>query len=324
MRLRNLLILVFWLASLTWLTVTKLLPPLRTGDPPSYEDILPNQAIVIPPVRWSIRLNGRPLGSATNEVTRHADGNGRVLSVVRIEGLSLQDVLQPSFGMLGGALQRALGSTGKPGAGPALDLTVRNEMNFDAFGQLQAFECRVDVADLAEWIRLRGTVHETRLRVSAFVGDDPGGDLSGDPGGSDDPAAVTPVYRTEVELPADRLVADALSPRPRFGQLKVGQTWTFQMYRPLLPNSPLELVEAEVEGREVVSWGGQTWSAAHVVYRRAAGSGLSLDRELGHLWVLRDGTVVRQTLRWGSLELTFDLEPSAASAENLTEVDPAT
>ena len=84
---------------------------------------------------------------------------------------------------------------------------------------------------------------------------------------------------------------------------------TFQMYRPLLPNRPLDLVEATVEGYDEIPWCGQTVKALQVVYRRAAGSSLSLDRELGSVWVLSDGTVVRQTLHWGSLELTFHRQP---------------
>jgi hypothetical protein len=296
------LIVVFWLASLVWLTSTKLLPPLRTGDPPKYEDILPDRAVTLPPVVWAIELNGRPLGTARNEVTRHADGHGRVRSQVQIDGLSLQDVLQPSFGMLGTALQRALGlGPASTGSGPTLDLDVRNEMHFDAFGQLQKFDCRVDVAELDEWIQLEGIVHETRLRVSASIGIEDSD--------AEEPSSSTPAYQTEVELPTDRMVADALSPRPRFGRLRVGQSWTFQMYRPLLPNRPLDLVEATVEGYEEIAWCGQTVPALHVVYRRAAGSTLSLDRELGSLWVLSDGTVVRQTLHWGSLQLTFHRQP---------------
>jgi hypothetical protein len=291
------LILVFWLASSTWLTWTKLIPPLRTGDPPRYQDVLPDRAVALPPVHWSIQLNGRPLGTASNEVSRQEDGNGCVRSEIQIEGLSVQDLLQPTFGMLGSALQRSLGQSGP---GPELDLTVENQMFFDAFGQLQAFECRVDVADLDEWIRLRGTVHETQLRLSAFVGRETGDVLRNPP---------PPVFRSEVELPADRLVADSLSPRPQFGHLQVGQKWTFQMYRPLLPNQPLELVEAHVDRQDEIEWNGQTVSAFHVVYRRAAGSILSLDQDLGQLWVLTDGTVVRQTLQWGSLVLTFDRQP---------------
>ena len=285
------LIVAFWLGSLGWLTWTKLIPPLRTGDPPRYQDILPDRAVTLPPIRWAILLNGRHLGSAMNAISRQADGNGRVRSEIHIEGLSVQDLLQPTFGMLGSAFQRALGTDGATrGAQPTLELDISNEMYFDAFGQLQAFECRVDVADLEEWIRLRGTVHDTKLRLTAFVGTETGGT-----GGH----RTEPVYRTEVELPADRLVADSLSPRPRFGSLQVGQQWTFQMYRPLIPNQPLSLVEATVDRRESIPWGEETVTALHVVYRRSAGSVLRLDQELGHLWVLPNGDVVRQTLQWG-------------------------
>jgi hypothetical protein len=296
------LIVVFWLASSTWLTWTKLIPPLRTGDPPRYEDVLPDRAVMLPPVHWLIELNGKPLGTATNEVSRQADGNGRVRSEIRIRGLSVEDLLQPTFGMLGSVIQR---SFGRSGPGPELNLNVENQMYFDAFGQLQAFECRVDVADLDEWIRLRGTVHETKLRLSAFVGRDSSDDALRNPS--------PPVFRSEVELPADRLVADSLSPRPRFGRLQIGQKWTFQMYRPLLPSQPLELVEAHVDRLEEIAWEGRMLSAYHVVYRRAAGSILSLDQDLGQLWVLPDGTVVRQTLQWGSLTLTFDRQPADAT-----------
>lgn len=281
---------------MSWLTVTKLLPPLRTGSPPRYEDVLPSEAIQLPTVRWSIRLNDRQIGIASNKIRREADGRGSVSSTVTIRELSLDDLVSQRFGGFSSSILRSFG-------GPSMDsqplnFHVKNDMSFDHFGQLTGFDCLVDVADLTDCIILRGTVLDDTLQLVAY--------LKLPATGTEEEASPKPVHKGEIKLPPDSLVADSLSPRSRFGSLRVGQSWTFQSYRPLAPTRPLQAVEATVESREEIRWNGQAIRAHHIVYRRPESAVLSLNQELGHVWVRPDGVVIRQAMNWGSVVLTFE------------------
>ena len=109
-----------------------------------------------------------------------------------------------------------------------------------------------------------------------------------------------------MDLPAGSLIADSLSPRPHFVDLRVGQEWTFSTYRPLAPNSPLQDVLAKVEALENIEWNGEPITAHRIAYQRPTGGVLNLDQQLGLLWVDPTGTVLRQTMNWGALRLTFE------------------
>ena len=45
----------------------------------------------------------------------------------------------------------------------------------------------------------------------------------------------------------------------------------------------------------------------YVVYQRSDDDGLSVERDLGELWVADDGTVMKQSAHWGQLNLEFEL-----------------
>jgi hypothetical protein len=294
-------ILIFWMGSMSWLTWTKLRPAAAHNQPPQQDDILPPEAVRWEPIRWRISVNGRPLGWASHEVERFLDGQGRVASTVRIEKLAIEQVLQQGFGSLGALLSRGLAPDRAGGLGP-LSLTIDNSMRFDSFGQLESFESVVQEDAWGECIRLHGSVRESQLLVKAYLV--LGHESSG--------ASAEPVYQNVLELPPDRLVVDSLAPRPRFRNLRVGQRWTFETYHPFFPTRPLQSVEAVVEDRRMLRLGDRDVWTMHVVYRRAEDDGLSVQRHLGDVYVTADGTVVRQTLTWGGITLTFDLETPLA------------
>ena len=65
-RWSNIAIVLFWLATMSWLVVTKFLPPLRIGQPPDYHAILEHERGAAPFAgsfagRRS-RSAGRPVG----------------------------------------------------------------------------------------------------------------------------------------------------------------------------------------------------------------------------------------------------------------------
>jgi hypothetical protein len=294
-------IVFFWMASMSWLSWTKLRPAVRLGQSPQQDDVLPREAVRLSPIRWRIFLNGEPLGWAVHDVERFLDGRGRVDSTVRIERLPVEQALQQGFGSLGSLLSRGLARE-SAGALGTLSLTIESSMRFDHFGQLEGFESTVLEDRRGECIRIVGSVRETQLLVKAYL-------LLG----FDRRESVRePVYQDILHLPADKLVVDSLAPRPRLRELSVGQHWTFETYHPFFPTRPLQTLEARVEDRRMLRIDDQDVWTFHVVYQRSADDGLSLERRVGDVFVTADGTVVRQTLTWGGITLSFDLLPESA------------
>ena len=286
-----LFILAFWVISMTWLTWTKILPSTRIGESPQHTDVLPNRPEKLPTIHWEILLNAEPIGWATHEVERLADGQGTVESVVHLEKLSLDLVVRQGFANLAMLATRGLGGSDYP-----LSLTVRNEIQLEHFGQLRSFECDVVEQNLGELIRLQGTVHnDDELVVKAYLL-------------MPTSTAASPelLHELRFPLPAEKLLIDSLSPRPRFGRLRLGQSWTFETYNPLFPGRPMQTVNARVLGIQTIQRNAENIRTYHVTYERAGDDGLSVGKKIGDVWVSTDGTVIRQTATWGSLKLTFN------------------
>jgi hypothetical protein len=51
----NVIVVLFWFATMSWLVAAKIVPPLRVGEPPDYASIL-QESTHQPPVCWSIHL----------------------------------------------------------------------------------------------------------------------------------------------------------------------------------------------------------------------------------------------------------------------------
>ena len=73
-RAYNTVVVLFWIGTMSWLVVAKVLPPLRVGDPPNYRSIL-SQSKLHPSVCWSIHLNEAPVGWAASRIVRTSGGN---------------------------------------------------------------------------------------------------------------------------------------------------------------------------------------------------------------------------------------------------------
>lgn len=293
--------MVLWFASMGWLFSTKILPTLTDGQPPAYVDLLPKQEVIVPdPVRWSIRWNRKEIGWAENKITRSSDGTGKIVSEVNFEQLPVDSMLQDLLGVVGKFAKPFVGEIGN------LDLHVLTNLDFDHYGVLSTLETKVDLGDAQELLLITGHVNGEKLDLRAMVSM-----------GAD----AKQVFRDEeIHLPPDTLLADSFSPRPQMANLRIGQTWTFQSYQPLMPHNPLTLIQAKVEQEELLEWNGQMVRTRKVAFRRDAGSGISSTRKpISEVWVQRDGTVLRQDLLIANVKVQF-LRVEQPRPEELAEL----
>lgn len=289
--------LVLWFAAMGWLFSTKILPTLTGGQPPAYVDLLPKTEVIVPvPIRWSIRWNGREIGWAENKITRSSDGTGKIVSEVNFQQLPVDEMLRDLMGAIGRLAAPMIGEIGN------VDLQVLTSLDFDHYGVLSSLETKVNVGELEELLRIQGQVTGEKLDLRAIVN-------MGD--------SENVIYRDkEIHLPPDALLADSFSPRPKMANLRVGQTWTFQSYQPMMPHNPLTLIQAEVEREELLEWNGQIVRTRKVAFRRDSGSGISSTRKpISEVWVRRDGTVLRQDLILANVKVQFVRTPQASSPE---------
>ena len=83
-RWTQLVITLFWLATMTWLTVEKILPPMRRGDPPSFRSVYGNLDASAQPLGWTVTWNGSPIGWATSQATHPTAGMTEINSHVHL------------------------------------------------------------------------------------------------------------------------------------------------------------------------------------------------------------------------------------------------
>jgi hypothetical protein len=195
-----------------------------------------------------------------------------------------------------------------------LDVAVVTTTDFAPDGNLQSFVSRVHTGEIRDLMRVAGTVDDRRLDITVFGMSDTS---------SGQPATLRELYRKEVVLPPNVMVSNTFSPQPRLADLRVGQRWTFPVYRPFPPGSAAEIMEAQVEADATLDYLGEPTRALLVVYRREAGSGISAAQEpTGRMWVRGDGTVLRQELRVANLQLTFDRTPEIQYRPKALRLDP--
>ncbi|MCA9270003.1 MAG: hypothetical protein KDA41_16090 [Planctomycetales bacterium] len=291
-----------WLASMCWLVTAKVLPTLREGSRPTYDAMLPEAEAAKQTTAWDIFLRDEHVGRAVSVSTRLPDGSGKLESDVHFERLPLGQIAMELLGSFGTVLRQFWGADDDL----KVDLDIVSEMSIGPTGKLDSFVTRVGFAGVEDWLQVRGTVLKGQLEVSVYEVE------------RDDAGAETLRLRFQDHFPLtdDSLVGGALSPQERLTGLHVGQTWTFPVYRPFPPNSPVQMVEATVERYEWFEWNGQTTRAYHVVYRDEAGSGLSIAQEpIARLWVGGDGSVLRQEGRIADLTVSFVRLPDEAAAE---------
>ncbi len=249
----NAVIVLFWLSTMTWLLVAKVMPPLVIGEPPSYRSLyLDDGQQTDEPICWELAWNERPLGYALTLVRRTDSGVTEVRSYVHFRRLPLEEMAAPLFRALLRKVDKQLGP---------IQMDAESRLDIDPLGRLSMFRSTIHAPRaMDDPVVIRGQVNGPTLRISIEAGN------------------IEPIVR---ELPATALVGDELAPQARLPDLHVGQRWTLPVYSPLRsPNSaePVEVLQATVEGYESVQIGDESHPSMTVVYRSDSGSILAGSR----------------------------------------------
>jgi hypothetical protein len=280
----NTLVVLFWLATMAWLTAAKVLPPLLIGEPPNYRTILRDEAGVKQegPVAWQILWEDRAIGWATSETRRPSEGRVDLESRIRLDNLRPREM---SLGWLAPFFDPLAEADG------SLDLDVTSRVRLSEEGALRNFQSTVKLGPLD--IRLRGEVRDNKLEVNF--------------------RAEELNYSTSTDWVSNVMVGDGVSPRVRLPNLRVGQKWTEPVYSPFnQPNSPMQILAARVERTDHIPWNGEMVEARLIVYRKDAGAEMMQSQPpRARVWVHPDGAVLKQEVLLLGFRLVFARLPSA-------------
>ena len=83
----NVATVLLWVASMSWLVIATVLPPLLVGEPPTYQQILskPDEKVI-----WSIRWDDAPVGMATSWTDRSTGDMVQMHSDVKLDRIPWQ------------------------------------------------------------------------------------------------------------------------------------------------------------------------------------------------------------------------------------------
>lgn len=295
-------VILFWIATMGWLFQRKILPPLVVGDPPSYRTILADRQQAEKPAGWTIYLDQQPLGWATNHPRQLDNGVTEFRSRIHLKRLPLEEITpgwmksllrmvdSQELGQLNlnvdidGSLE--IDPLGRPIGFNSKAMFGQNAARRDEQGHLLPGE-----TDSRYAINIQGVVEGRQLKLKVRSGDF--------------------VYNTSTYLSPDALMSDAMLPQSRLPNLKVGQTWTAPIYSPLRPpTSPVEILHARVERRDLIPWQDQVIPAFLIVFRSDPGSEMTNNREArAKAWVDLDGDVIKQEVYLLSAHLIFERLP---------------
>lgn len=299
----NAAVILFWVISMGWLLDRKILPPLVVGEPPTYRTILAEDDQSPTTVGWMLYLNNEPLGMAESQMAHLPNGLSEIRSRVRLSRLPLQEVT-PGWVK---SLLRAFEET-RDLPEMMLSLNANSTLEIDPLGRpvsiysIASLEESSGVAGPIGFseprglaprfdVIVRGTVQGNQLKIKVNSGEF--------------------TYDTNVYLPPNAIMTDALSPQARLPNLRVGQFWKAPIYSPLRqPTSPMEVLDARVERMEPIVWQTRVVPTYLVVLRSEKGSSLTNGQESrAKIWVDEDGNVLKQELSLLNSRLTFERLP---------------
>ena len=247
------MIVLFWLSTMSWLVESKVLPPLRRGDPPDYHSMYSDDPYEDEPVGWDMTLNGKPIGWAVSRMVKYANGTSRTYHTTNLDSRIHFDRIPVQE--LSPAWMKVLWHSAAE-LSDDMNMDVRSVLSIDSLGHLAKFSSTLRVAGMRDSIKINGEVHASLLKVTVEAGQ----------------------FRDRFEtyLPTDSLVADELSPQSRMTGLHVGQEWTVPVFSPLRPpNTPIEILQARVEKSDPLVWEDRAVPVHQVIYRSDSGSAMS-------------------------------------------------
>lgn len=273
-------VVLLWFSTMGWLFLSKVLPPLLVGEPPTLRSTVPATDV---PLCWRLEWNGQSVGWAASQAARAKDGGTEIRSRLVLSELPLRE-MSPFW------LHSLLRSLGK------MDMDACSRVEIDPQGAFQAIHSTVRVGQLADAVQVTGQVVDYQLAFEVRSGEF--------------------TYKKRLPLSPDSLVASELSPQAELPHLRVGQSWTMPVYSPFYPNQPMEILEAMVEEEGLLRWDEKMQRTLIVKYRQDSGAGLlTSNKPRSVLWVAADGRVLQQETTILNSKLRFiRMTPAEATA----------
>jgi len=268
-------ICVFWLGTMGWLVKEKIVPTLLVGTPPRYSEIVEGYR-QSRAVGWTIQWRDRDIGWALTRTEILGEDLTEVKNVIQFRELPIHEIFP--------VIWQVLASESPPAK---LRLRVETTLLFDPLKRLSSFQTRLKTPGSNEpFVVVRGNIDKGQLQLSIQSG--------------------TFVYDTEIPFQSNTLLTDSFSPQATLPNLREGQKWTIEVYSPFqiprqtVGSRPLEVVHAEVQGREVIFWQQQPRMCWLVVYKNdPAESTNSRGEPRGRVWVDANGLVLKQEAKVG-------------------------
>lgn len=273
----NISVLALWLATMSWLVVEKILPSVMVGDPPDRVATLAAQT-EDELVGYEVRWQKERIGHAVIGTKRKETGATLVDGQIHFDRLPIRQmlpkVLVDLFGVRGSIPE-------------TIDLDAKNRVLFHSNGRVQRFNSTVHLDESLSTIQVEGFVAGETLLLTVRS------------------AGVT--YETRRPLPLNAMLSNGLMPQSRMPGLYRGRKWTVEVYSPIRPRTEtMEIMQAEVVGRDLIPWGGKFEHVWLVVYRGDPGGDIShAGKERVWLWVRDDGVVLQHRITVLDGSLTF-------------------
>ena len=285
-------VVLLWASTTSWLMVARILPRILPsyfqGEPPAHGDVKGAE-----PVCWRIEYGDGPVGYAVSQAVPGAMGTTEIHSRVLLEGIEMRQMAPQWMG----TLVSALGD---------IRLDSRTRIVLDSLGNLASFDTKVKLNDLPALVRMRGRVEGAALNLRLQTGD------------------VT--HESLYPVPSNAILTSELIPEPKLLQVYVGRKWQQEVFSPFRPpNSPLELLQAEVVEEGAILHEGTMLKGRKIEYRSLSTAGVAANNNLrAVVWVAEDGEVLRQDVYLMNAKLRFErcTDPSMLKmAEELLELD---
>jgi hypothetical protein len=264
-------VISLWLGSMSWLMIDKVLPSYYDGEPPAAAGFEINV-----PVAWKVFWSDREVGSAASIRTQGISNTTNLLNRVKLEEVPLLDLV-PAL------MRQVVGDLGR------MTLDAKTTMEFDSLDNFSAFRSSVSINDLSSVLTLDGKVHGEYLDLKvSFNG-------------------VT--YSPKVPIPDQAALSESLFPDAKLPYLYIGRRWHEEVYSPFRsPNDPVETLEVEVTGVQLMKCGDVDERVLRVEFRGSPGPGVTEEERLQAVALVRasDGTVLQQEVYIANSKLRFE------------------
>ena len=155
-------VVLFWMSTMTWLVVEKVMPPLERGDPPTFHSAYGDLNADAPAIGWTVAWNDRAIGWAASRVLHPSSGLYEVHSRVHFAHLPLEEMV-PIW--MRNVFRNAVTSLG------SLEMDAFNCVEIDPLNRLVGFRSTIHLKKVPQAIVIEGTVEGTRLKLRIDAGD---------------------------------------------------------------------------------------------------------------------------------------------------------